>query len=78
VYLEIGYRSAALPFALADVSGESIGPDVTDALADFTSAPSNFRFVKTSGAEIPRCFWPSRRCPMPRLLVSGGRGSRRS
>jgi hypothetical protein len=42
-----------LPFALAEVSEESIGLDVTDALIDFTSATSNFRFMKTSGVEIP-------------------------
>jgi SAM-dependent methyltransferase len=50
--LEIGCGSAALPFALADVSGESIGL-VTDALIDFTPAPSHFRFVTTSGVGIP-------------------------
>jgi SAM-dependent methyltransferase len=53
VYLEVGCGSAALPFALARLAGEVLGLDVTDALVDFAAAPSNFRFVKTKGVEIP-------------------------
>jgi SAM-dependent methyltransferase len=53
VYLEVGCGSAALPFAIAGLAGEVLGLDVTDALVDFTAAPSNFRFVKTEGVEIP-------------------------
>jgi SAM-dependent methyltransferase len=53
VYLEVGCGNAALPFAIAGFAGEVLGLDVTDALIDFTAAPSNFRFVKTEGVEIP-------------------------
>src|ERR1700721_3500452 len=53
VYLEVGCGSAALPFAIAGLAGAVLGLDVTDALIDFTAAPSNFRFVKTEGGEIP-------------------------
>jgi SAM-dependent methyltransferase len=53
VYLEVGCGNAALPFAIAGLAGEVLGLDVTDALIDFTAAPSNFRFVKTEGVEIP-------------------------
>jgi SAM-dependent methyltransferase len=51
-YLEIGCGSAALPFALAGLAGQVLGLDVTDTLIDFAAAPSNFRFVRTSGVEI--------------------------
>jgi SAM-dependent methyltransferase len=57
VYLEVGCGSAALPFALASLAGEVLGLDVTDALVDFAAAPSNFRFVKTKGVEIPLADW---------------------
>jgi SAM-dependent methyltransferase len=53
VYFEVGCGSAALPFAIAGLAKEVLGLDVTDALVDFTAAPSNFRFVKTEGVEIP-------------------------
>jgi SAM-dependent methyltransferase len=53
VYLEVGCGSAALAFAMARRAGEVFGLDVTDALIDFAAAPSNFRFVRTKGVEIP-------------------------
>jgi SAM-dependent methyltransferase len=53
VYLEVGCGSAALPFALAGLAEQVLGLDVTDALIDYPAAPSNFRFVRTKGVEIP-------------------------
>jgi ubiquinone/menaquinone biosynthesis C-methylase UbiE len=53
VYLEIGCGDALLPFALSGFAQEVLGLDVTDALVDFAAAPSNFRFLKTDGVEIP-------------------------
>jgi SAM-dependent methyltransferase len=53
VYLEVGCGSAALPFSLAGLAGQVLGLDVTDALIDYPAAPSNFRFVRTKGVEIP-------------------------
>jgi SAM-dependent methyltransferase len=53
VYLEVGCGNAALPFAIASFARKVLGLDVTEALIDFAAAPSNFRFVKTEGVEIP-------------------------
>jgi SAM-dependent methyltransferase len=53
VYLEIGCGDALLPFALSGFAREVLGLDVTDALVDFAAAPTNFRFLKTDGVEIP-------------------------
>ena len=53
VYLEIGCGDALLPFALSGVTQEVLGLDVTDALVNFAAAPTNFRFVKTDGVNIP-------------------------
>ncbi len=53
VYLEVGCGNAALVFAMAGRTREALGLDVTDALVDFAAAPSNFRFVRTEGVEIP-------------------------
>ena len=52
-YLEIGCGNAMLPFALAGYARETLGLDVTDALIDVAAAPANFRFVPTSGVDIP-------------------------
>lgn len=52
VFLEVGCGDAALSFALAGQVAETIGLDVTDALVNFAAAPSNFRFLKTSGVAI--------------------------
>ncbi|MER9082604.1 methyltransferase domain-containing protein [Mesorhizobium sp. M0199] len=53
VYLEIGCGDASLPFALSGNTREVLGLDVTDALVDFAAAPTNFRFLKTHGVDIP-------------------------
>ncbi|MER8843263.1 methyltransferase domain-containing protein [Mesorhizobium sp. M0913] len=53
VYLEIGCGDASLPFALSGTTREVLGLDVTDALVDFAAAPTNFRFLKTDGVDIP-------------------------
>jgi ubiquinone/menaquinone biosynthesis C-methylase UbiE len=52
VYLELGCGDAAVTFALAKLAATTIGVDVTDSLIDFSSAPPNFLFVRTSGVEI--------------------------
>jgi SAM-dependent methyltransferase len=52
-FLEIGCGDAALGCAAAGRVREAYGLDVTDALIDFAAAPSNFRFLRTSGVEIP-------------------------
>ncbi|WP_244424604.1 class I SAM-dependent methyltransferase [Methylobacterium nodulans] len=53
VYLEVGCGTAAVPFALASSAKEVLGLDVTDVLIDYTFAPANFRFVRTSGVKVP-------------------------
>lgn len=53
VFLEIGCGDAALAFAAARRIAKSYGLDVTDALIDFTAAPPNFAFLRTSGVTIP-------------------------
>lgn len=53
LYLEIGCGDASLPFALSGITREVLGLDVTDALVDFAAAPTNFRFLKTDGVDIP-------------------------
>jgi SAM-dependent methyltransferase len=53
VFLEIGCGDAALGFAAASQVHTVFGLDVTDALIDFASAPSNFGFLRTAGIEIP-------------------------
>lgn len=52
-FLEIGCGDAALAFAAAGKVGTAYGLDVTDALIDYPSAPENFKFIRTSGVEIP-------------------------
>jgi|EndMetStandDraft_2_1072991.scaffolds.fasta_scaffold121823_1 SAM-dependent methyltransferase len=52
VFLELGCGDAKLTLAVAGLVAEAIALDVTDALVDLTIAPSNFRFLKTSGVEI--------------------------
>jgi SAM-dependent methyltransferase len=52
-YLEIGCGNAGLPIAIGKTVREVFGMDVTDALIDYESAPSNFRFVKTDGVGMP-------------------------
>jgi SAM-dependent methyltransferase len=53
VFLEIGCGDASLAFAAAARVGTVYGVDVTDALIDYSRAPSNFQFVPTGGVEIP-------------------------
>lgn len=52
-FLEIGCGDAALIIAAAGAVDTAYGLDVTDALIDYPSAPGNFKFVRTSGVEIP-------------------------
>jgi SAM-dependent methyltransferase len=52
-FLEIGCGDAALAFAAAAKVNAAYGVDVTDALIDHQSAPPNFRFIRTSGINIP-------------------------
>ena len=52
-FLEIGCGDAALTFAAAGIVDTAYGLDVTDALIDYSSAPENFKFARTSGVEIP-------------------------
>ena len=52
VFLELGCGDAKLTLAVAGLVAQAIALDVTDALVDRTIAPSNFRFLKTSGVEI--------------------------
>ena len=52
-YLDVGCGDAAIPFAVAPRVARSLGLDVTDKLIDHAAAPPNFRFVPTSGWEIP-------------------------
>lgn len=52
VFLEIGCGDAALAMAVSANASEVIGLDVTDTLIDLTSAPRNFRFLKTGGVDI--------------------------
>jgi len=53
IYLEIGCGDALQPFALSGIAREVLGLDVTDALVNFAAAPTNFRFIKSDGINIP-------------------------
>jgi SAM-dependent methyltransferase len=52
-YLEIGCGDAAVTFAMASHVRQAFGLDVTDALIHHTTAPENFRFLRTDGVHIP-------------------------
>lgn len=52
VFLDVGCGDGALAMALSNHASAVIGLDVTDSLVDYASAPTNFRFVKTSGVDI--------------------------
>jgi ubiquinone/menaquinone biosynthesis C-methylase UbiE len=53
IFLELGCGDAALGFAAAGKVSTVYGLDVTDALVDFASAPQNFRFLHSSGTNVP-------------------------
>jgi SAM-dependent methyltransferase len=52
-YLEIGCGDAAVTFAMASHVRQAFGLDVTDALIHHSTAPENFRFLRTDGVHIP-------------------------
>ena len=53
VFLELGCGDAQLVFEVAGRVSIALGLDVTDVLIDFDRAPSNFKFLKTAGVNIP-------------------------
>lgn len=52
VFLEIGCGDAKMSYAVAGLLRHAYGLDVTDALINFSHAPSNFSFLKTAGTNI--------------------------
>lgn len=52
VFAEIGCGDAAVSLALSPHATQTIGIDVTDALAGHGPFPENFRFIKTNGVAL--------------------------
>ena len=53
IFLEIGCGDAALGVAASPFVRTAYGLDVTDALIDSANVPQNFKFLATSGVDIP-------------------------
>lgn len=53
VLIEVGCGDGALGMAAAKRVRKAYGVDVTDTLIDYNVAPPNFRFLRTSGIDIP-------------------------